>query len=175
RLAASTSAAAPPRLISLPRTSTCTRGCCFSSIRSSLSCGPSSCTMATPSARMRSVRSGWAGNCGAESSEESSEANEVALLEVGEHMGVHVEHGLGGAGAVVEDQTILAVGVLRRDLLGHADHLGQQTRVTGGELGDVPVLLGGGDHEHVERSLRVDVADREHPLTARDELPGDLA
>ena len=64
--------------------------------------------------------------------------------------------------------------MLGGDRVGEADELGEQVGVARGELHDVAVLLGLGDHEQVHRRLGRDVADREGVLGLGDDLGGDL-
>jgi hypothetical protein len=96
-------------------------------------------------------------------------------------VGVDVRHGLARLRAGVEDHPV----ALAADALGHrylvslANDLVQQAGVGGRERGDVRVVLLR-DHEHVRRRLRVDVAEREHPVGSqdpggRDRLGGDSA
>ena len=101
----------PSRVTWLPRTSTSTSGYCCSMVVSRRSCGPSSRTMATPSTCEFDARGVGARAAG----ELSLLVAKGAFLEgAAEHVGVHVEHGLAGGFAGVEDETELAVGVLAR-------------------------------------------------------------
>ena len=86
-----------------------------------------------------------------------------------------VEDGLARAGAGVEDEPEVAVGVLGGDGVGEADEFGEEVGIAGGELDDVAVLLGLRDHQQVHRRLGRDVADRERVLRLGDDLGGDLA
>ena len=92
-----------------------------------------------------------------------------------QHVGVHMEHGLSGVLAGVEDETELAVGVLLGEVAGGADDLGQQLRVGGRELTDVAVGRLLREHEQVDGGLRRDVADREKPVVLEDDVGRDLA
>src|SRR5690606_35455435 len=75
---------------------------------------------------------------------------------------------------VVEDQTILAIGVLVSDLLCHCHNLCEKCRVTGGEFGDIAILLSLRNDEHMQRSLWVDVTDREYPIRVDHDFSGNL-
>ena len=92
-------------------------------------------------------------------------------------MGVHVEDGLAGALAGVEDEPELAVGVLVGERVRDRRHdLGEQVGVARGELDDVAYSLGLRHDEHVHGRLRRDVAERDHAVgLGHDRRPGSRA
>jgi hypothetical protein len=86
-----------------------------------------------------------------------------------------MRHGLSGLLAGVEDDAVTATAdaLGHRDLVRLLDHLGEQAVIGGGERRDVgEVLLR--DDEHVSRSLRVDIAERQYPVGLPDRGRGDL-
>src|SRR5579875_3552814 len=95
-----------------------------------------------------------------------------------EHVQVDVRHGLARVGAGVEHEAVAAAAAVadafrHRDAMRLGDDLGEQPGVRGGErrgVGIVPL----GDDEDVHRRLRVDVAERQHPVGLQHLGRGDL-
>src|SRR5690606_34290184 len=145
----------PSSVTSLPRTCTSTNGCWASMVRSKRSCGPSRRTMAMPSTRMTSRRTGTSGTA------LSSVAKGFFRQGATENVGVDVEHGLACGRARVEDEPELAVAVLLRERSRRRDHLGEQGGVARPELDDIAVFGRLGHDEQVNGCLGGDVADRD--------------
>jgi hypothetical protein len=76
---------------------------------------------------------------------------------------VGVEDGLAGAGAGVEHQAVVVVALGGGDGGRGGDQLGGRLGVAGGERCGAGVVVAR-DHQHVGRSLRVDVAERDRAL-----------
>jgi len=88
---------------------------------------------------------------------------------------MNVEDGLSGAGAGVEDETILAVTVLVGELLHYCHEFGKERGITRRQLRDVSERFGFRHHKQVNRSLRRDVSKRDDPLILKDDIRRDLA
>jgi hypothetical protein len=84
-----------------------------------------------------------------------------ALLEsAGKNVRVNVKNRLPGSRARIEDQTVLAVCVLEREIARNRNHVSKQRGVTRREFTHIRVRLGLWNHEQVHRSLWGDVANR---------------
>ena len=77
---------------------------------------------------------------------------------------MHVEDGLTGALAGVEDESVVAARALGGDAGAHLDQLGQEIGLRGRELGDVAVGLGLGHHQDVHGRFWRDVFERDHTI-----------
>lgn len=91
----------------------------------------------------------------------------------GQDVGVDVEDGLAGLRARVEDQPELAVRLGARDLVREPDDRGEQGWVGGRELRDVAVMSAGHD-EHMQRSLGMEVPERDDVTILGDDVGRDL-
>src|ERR1700733_6726093 len=80
-----------------------------------------------------------------------------------------MRHGLARLLARVEDDTVTAIAdtLRRRHPVRLGDDLAEQPGVCGRERRDVGIMRLG-DDEHMSRSLRVDIAERQHPVGFRD-------
>jgi hypothetical protein len=93
---------------------------------------------------------------------------------------VHVVHRLAGLRAGVGDEAVARLGaavadqaLLERHRLRPGDDLAEQSRVGGDQRGRGGVVLLG-DHQHVRRRLRVDVAEGEDAVGLVDDVGRDL-
>src|SRR5699024_1828626 len=85
---------------------------------------------------------------------------------------MHMEHGLSGVRAGVEDQSEVAITVRGGHLGSDLRGVGEQRGVLR-ELGHVPAMCPGHD-EHMHRSLRVQVLEGDHVVVLVDALGGDV-
>ena len=93
----------------------------------------------------------------------------------GEHVCVHVEDGLAGVCTGVEDETEVSVRMFRSEFACGGDDFGEKRRVSSCEFTDVRVVLGLGNDEEVNGSLRSDVAERNETLGFEHDVCGDFA
>lgn len=92
-----------------------------------------------------------------------------------ENVSVDVENGLTGVFTGVEDQTVVAVGVLGGELVRRGDDLSKESRIAHGKFGDVGVFLGFGNDEKMNGSLRRNVPKRDDAIGFEHDVGRNLA
>lgn len=92
-----------------------------------------------------------------------------------EHVCVNVENGLTGVFSGVEDESEVTIGVLGGEVLSSGDDFGEKCGVARGKFRDVGVLLGLGNDEEVNGSLRSNVTERNQPFRLEHDVCGDFA